>query len=1005
MTLSAAAPGQMQEMTFNAALAEALRQRRRLWREHPDSIIAERSRMLIGEERRRPDIVVMPPDIYPVIIEVEFGDPAIADARRRLGREVAGTPDRVRSAIAIGAPAEAQRWSDAELHRRLAQPDAVTLKLALLSANVQGGGQVTDIEIWPATGSINVNVEDLAVLCEYSAAPQTLVSREADRVAGEIHGIADLLLNALERNVSDEITRGLGQQNRVQGLRLACCIWLTSLRLHSLLALKSEKLKAQGLKTVAELKTAGGGIVTLAGLRDEWDKILDVNYGAIFRAARDALHDRIPAAAGADVIERLSAMSDRIAGLRLGNRVDFAGELFPKLLDDREETAAHYTLPETAELLARLAVARLDLRPLGGDWTSPETVANLRLADLACGTGSLLRAAYRHIRSRHEAAGGRAAHLHRAMIEQGLTGLDINPLAAHMTAAGLSSAEIETEYHRANIAAVAVLGGKTGSLELLEQEQVTDVTGESVTGAAATRSAPANIPVPHNAYDLVIQNPPYSRARADRKMFDVTGITEQHRQRSNRRLAQLRRLLAAAGNEMPHGQAGMGADFSALAHRKLKPGGVFASVLPLTAAHAESWAGFRKTIEREYRDITAIAFTANERGAMLSADTFMGEMLLIAVKGDSGPNKPPLSPILCINLSDIPASVAEAYWFAGVINAVNPDAATSGVIAESGSRIGSWTSITPLKPGFPWFAVGMQNQHLVSAVAQLLDGRLYSPADRQSWQFSLPVTTLDQLAATGPTHHLVGHIRDAREKIGAFTFDPIKPGEIPIHPALWVANHQTQRRILVSPTHEGQPVSGRDDELTKMLAQRSTLFISRGLRMTSQALAAARIDYPVMGGASWNALQTDDDSVKAALAIWLNSTLSLIIRTAYAQTTQQGRASMQINALGGFPVPDFAADSDAGAQARAAAARRWDELAGLELAPASYAFRDANRHRLDAAALELLGLGGNPAATNAVTLLRDLWCREPSVHGGNQQIMAALAQTLRPLVEMQDNPG
>ena len=290
---------------------------------------------------------------------------------------------------------------------------------------------------------------------------------------------------------------------------------------------------------------------------------------------------------------------------------------------------------------------------------------------------------------------------------------------------------------------------------------------------------------------------------------------------------------------------------------------------------------------------------------MLSADTFMGEMLLIAVKGDSGPNKPPLSPILCINLSDIPASVAEAYWFAGVINAVNPDAATSGVIAESGGRIGSWTSITPLKPGFPWFAVGMQNQHLVSAVAQLLAGRLYSPADRQSWQFSLPVTTLDQLAGTGPTHHLVGHIRDARERIGAFTFDPIKPGEIPIHPALWVANHQTQRHILVSPTHEGQPVAGRDDEQIKMLAQRSTLFISRGLRMTSQALAAARTDYPVMGGASWNALQTDDDSVKAALAIWLNSTPALMIRTAYAQTTQQGRASMQINALGRLSRPRF----------------------------------------------------------------------------------------------------
>ena len=104
--LPASAPadpaGLMHEQTFNEALAQALRQRRHLWRTDPNSVLAERLRTLADATRERPDILVAPPDIYPVIIEVEFDEPAFADARRKLGRLIAGTTDRVRAAIAVG---------------------------------------------------------------------------------------------------------------------------------------------------------------------------------------------------------------------------------------------------------------------------------------------------------------------------------------------------------------------------------------------------------------------------------------------------------------------------------------------------------------------------------------------------------------------------------------------------------------------------------------------------------------------------------------------------------------------------------------------------------------------------------------------------------------------------------------------------------------------------------------------------------------------------------------
>ncbi len=990
--MAAPALGRMHEQTFNEALADALRNCRRVWRENRDYVIAERQGVLVNAERERPDILVAPPDIYPIIIEVEFNQPAFGDARKKLGRQVAGTLLPVRSAIAVGVPGEIRHWSNDQLRQRLAQPGGVELQYAILSANVQGDeGEVTlrdeDVHTWPASGQVTGTLDDLADLCEYAAAPPMLVSQTADSVARQIKNLAETLFNGLPPGAAKDIAARLGQSDEKQGLRLACCIWLTSIRLHNLLAEKSSEIRAQQVNTIAQMRSAGlGGVITAADFRTEWSKILGVNYGAIFHTARAALDDRIPAQAGSDALRRLTQFAEQVDALRLGNRVDFTGELFPKLLDDREETAAHYTLSETAELLARLAVDRISV----SDWASPEAAEALRAADLACGTGALLRATYGHIRRRHEAAGGASEDLHRVMMERAITGLDINMMASHMTASGLSAAEIQTHYQRTNIAAVSVAGGKTGSLELLAGNQITDVVGQLARSAVSGKAEAIVIGVPDTSQDLVIQNPPYSRARGDRKLFDVAGIDEEQRQRSVKRLTSIRARLRRNGDEITDGQAGLGADFSALAHRKLKWGGVFASVLPLTAAHADSWEGFRRTIEREYHRVTAIAFSS-DTGAMMSADTHMNEMLLIATKrdepaGSEGRNEP--SRITCVNLSRPPESAAAASWYAKWIGGIDQSGRNSDVIHEGGRTIGNWTRVASPKPGFPWFAVGMSNHHLAAAIAELMQGRLYSPSDRKTWNFSLGFTTLYQVVGIGPTHHLIGHVRGAGEEIGAFAFDEIAPGELPTYPALWAADSETQRAIMTAPTHDGTPVD--DANADRMLSQRSDLFISRNLRMTSQSLAAVRTDKPAMGGRAWTALRSDNEGVKSALLIWLNSTPGLMLRTAYSQTTQQGRATMQIKALAGFPAPDFAAAGESGERARTIAQKHFGKLSALLLEPVSYAFRDENRQRIDEAALEMLGLGQDSNATDAVARLREHWCREPSVHGGSRKIMKAL---------------
>lgn len=977
--------GEMREDTFNEVLAEELRRRRRYWEDNPETVACQRLR-LVEDTREQIDILVQSPDSYPVAVEAEWRDPALADAHGRLGKRIVGAPYPVRSAIAVGLPEEARGWTRPRLEREFATPENVPLRFVVLYSNIRGDEPAgrrlleSDIMRWPARGFVTGNVDDLARLCEYATAPPSLVSRMARDVATRITGIATDLRSRTRARTIESIIHSLGQEDPEQGLRLACCIWLTSLRLQNRLAGQSDALREAGLRSVANVADdALSGRVNAAAIRGEWHTILSVNYGAIFNAALTSLHPGIPAENASDALSALGELADEIATARLGNRVDFAGELFPELLADREETAAHYTLPVTAELLAGLAVDRLEV----ADWADTDALRRLRIADLACGTGALLRATYGHIRHRHEAAGGRVDDLHKALMEECLTGIDINALASHMTASGLSSSGIATEYARSNIAAVSVLEGQTGSLELLVGEQLTDMLGGTSFDAAANGDQPATITVADASQDVVIQNPPYSRARGGRKLFAVAGIGEDARERSLKRLSSIRGRMRRKGDEMIDGQAGLATDFSALADLKLKPHGVFATVLPLTAAHAESWAGFRKTIERKYDDIMAIAFTGHEE-EMMSADTNIREMLLVAGKR---PNGEPAN-VLCVNLSAPPRSQAEAFWYRRLIaDAVRPER-NADVITLDGA-IGSWVRAASPEPGFPWFAVGMRNHDLAAVAARLMAGELYSPQDRTGWSLGVPPTTLGRTVEIGPTHHLIGHLR-GRDGIGAFTFDPVE-GDIPTYPALWAANAGTQRRLTLSPTHGGQPMNGDGDaSADAMLARRGDLFISRTLRMTSQALAAARTSGPMMGGSAWTSLISDDEGVKAALAIWINATPGLVLRTCYAQTPQPGRARMQVKALAGFPVPDFAAATAAGERARSVARERLPELAALELRPIACASVDDNRKRIDEVALEMVGLDGVPEAARALDFLRAIWCREPTVHGGNRAIMRAL---------------
>ena len=278
------------------------------------------------------------------------------------------------------------------------------------------------------------------------------------------------------------------------------------------------------------------------------------------------------------------------------------------------------------------------------NWSDLAAIGNLRIGDFACGTGALLSAVYEQIASRHERAGGDPAALHPVMLEEVLYGCDVMPSAVHITGATLAGAQPNIGYRNSRLYTMPYGRQeddtvKIGSLELLQPSNVYTLFNTSDpalrTGSAGEETAAqVNVEIPDASFDLVIMNPPFtsntSKEAAHIGTFAPAFAAFNASDDDQRDMA--KRMFNLKKGTCYHGHAGMASAFAALGHRKLKPGGVLALVLPLTAAAASSWRGVRQMLGAEYSDVTILSIAANGRDMSFSSDTDIAECLVIARK-------------------------------------------------------------------------------------------------------------------------------------------------------------------------------------------------------------------------------------------------------------------------------------------------------------------------------------------------------------------------------------
>ena len=849
----------------------------------------------------------------------------------------------------------------------------------------------------------------MATTIESVAISESLLVTSTDELERGVTQAADFL-QQVPTETNEKIAWELCQETGGQTTRMAAAIIANAIMFHGRIEGK------QGIPTLAELQTTDGALNRSELVRC-WRWIIDeINYWPIFEIASSLL-SVIPARQAGHMLKLLVKTSETLANIGATGINDLSGRMFQTLIADRKFLATFYTLPVSATLLAELAVSRMDT-----DWGNEAAVKALRVGDFACGTGALLNAAYHSICARYRRAGQDDSLIHSDMMRAALYAFDIMPAATHLAASTLSNAHPGVPFERTRVVTMPYGDDEQevphiGSLELIADEATVplfslgrkQVRGKS--GEGGGKEENLEISVPHRSMDLIIMNPPFTRATnheaTDERVPSFAGFktTPEEQDKMSGRLKKIRNGLRKWHEPAGHGNAGLGSNFIDLAHIKLKPGGILALVLPASFVQGESWVNARALLAAQYRDtlVVTLANTGTTRRAF-SADTGMAEVLVVAKKKSAERRGRPTATheggVGFANLANRPVHHVDATETARVIESLRKKSATGPVRLGDAHTNSNCVSLERFEGG----CAGLVETKLAEFVMSLSKGILLHP--RENSTAKIPVTSLGSLGDRGLVH---------RDFIGPYPrglFDKeLLETSTPTYPALWNHDAGRERTFLVDPDcqlierdmeeeerkleekrrKENKPKTtnktgvGKEQNTARQVFAESAsrLHLTLDFQLNSQSLGACLTPEKSAGGRSWpNFLVTHVAGEKVpviekALLIWFNSTFGLMSYWWIGTRQQLGRSVVTISALPSL----IALDTRELKQSQFDSIERlFKKFRQRAFRPANEACEDENRIELDNDLLDILGV--QSSFKEGFDLIRRQWCNEPSVHGG-----------------------
>ena len=571
-------------------------------------------------------------------------------------------------------------------------------------------------------------------------------------------------------------------------------------------------------------------------------------------------------------------------------------------------------------------------------------------------------------------------------MEEVLYGCDVMPSAIHITGSTLAGIQPDVMYGRSRLYTMPYGRQedgtvKIGSLELLQSSNVMTLFNTSdpalQTGSVGEETAAQiNVEIADGTFDLVIMNPPFTRnttregatADAVAAAFAAFDATEADQREMAKRMGQLKQGTSY------HGNAGVASAFAGLAHRKLRPGGVLALVLPLSAAVGLAWQNFREMVARNYSDLKVLSIAANGNDMAFSSDTGMAECLVIARKlraGESSSERVQFATLGRRPLNLAAASVVAVNVDFGETTRRIEDGPFGGTrISIGDAAIGEMLTAPCSLNGDGWAGVRIEDYSLAQSAHYLSRSQLELPGIPDAGK--LPTTTLGHLGRIG-LYHL-----DITGTPPRGPFSKVAPSPTATYPALWNHDAKRETRFVCVPDSQLEVRPGMETKAAVAWAKASYSHFNAEYTFGAQPLAVAFTERASMGGSAWPNVLFPDKTFDYTFAVWGNSTLGLLAFWWHSSRQQSSKARMTGSNAETLPVLDFRALTD---EQLATAERIFDDFRELDLMPAYLADADPNRALLDRRVIcDLLGF--DEEIYRGVRRLAQKWCAEPSVHGG-----------------------
>lgn len=1004
----AAVPMPTTEHTINDALAAVLRQTRRCWQ--ADGVVRSENTGTLQGSQKRPDILIAEPHVSPVVIETEVVPAATveADAFSRLGSRLSGTGRKILSSIAVRLPATLRQHQNGAL--RSAIRATGSLEMALYT-----GATPADAIRLPQSGWLSGDLHDLSILAQHASVPPDVISDAATALMAGIVAAAGLLGEAAATHpaVTVGIGKELRQEDCEQTRRMAAAILANAFVFHHSLVRGPGDLA--GVRTIEELRGSGTGLSQPAVL-SEWRKILAVNYWPIFDIARRIL-SILPTALARQIIATIAETADQLVENRLMRSHDLTGAVFQQLIADRKFLAAYYTTPAASALLSGIALSPSFLTGL--DWKCRDAMAGLRIADFACGTGTLLSTAYQRLGQLHELAGGDSQAIHPQMMGEALVGCDVLPAASHLTASMLAGSHPTVKYARSKVLTVDY-GGQVdgrcalGSLDLLDPQG--RLAFDTITAHAADGAGQAEtdtwLALPHAAFDLVVMNPPFTRASGHEgksvgvpnPIFAAFGATGEEQRQMGRAVD---RLSAGTCYDVNAGEASL---FLQLGDRKLRPGGALALVLPLALMGGEAWEACRRVLTRGYTELIVVSIAAaKDFDLSFSADTGAAECLVVCRKRTSVASPADEGRGVFVTLNARPGYPLVGAQIARQIGRLLgqgelrrlEDGPVGGTPIQFGDDLVGSMLDAPLPESAPWPLSRIRDLSLAQTAYQIAsNGRFWLPGASRDLSPTAVISTVGAIGGRIGPHHRDIQRGPAVPIRGPFHIDPVSGA--PTYPVLWGHQASRERTMAFDADCEGRPLTGRNTAEAELISKKveavwataTHCHFNRDFRFNSQSTAVQYTDRPTIGGRAWLSVGLANQRQEKALAAWGNTTFGLLMYWWHSTKQQGGRGSIPKTALGSLPVLDV---TKLPAATLTKAVQIFDAMRGRELLPLNEIDTDPVRRELDDRFARLvLGFDKSSLLPNGpLDILRKKLANEPSITRGKKTTVGAPRGTRR----------